>query len=468
VIAVAWIAVWNLSGILEYAPHASLWFPPAAMTFAVFRVMGLKGAPGILVAAVAVTFQTDLLYDHSRPFAVTAATGLLFFLTHGVSYYLAAAASIRLAGSSPARPTPRTVMAFLVVAPIAALLAALGGTMSLAVTSTVSTDVGWSIVFPWWIGDFAGLVTLGPFFIIALERVLEALRLPTAGVLEEYRRVRPASARKLPLLLKLGCNVSLATLAAAVARVSELPDAASFAVFFLVLPQMWIVHTEGAVRSCVGVAAVTSVLAALVRLLGLGDQILTYQFAVIIIAGTAYFSLSVPALFADNERLRQLLMVDSLTGATSRPFFIEEARREVERARRDRAPLSLVIFDLDEFKAINDRHGHRFGDLALATAVRRCLGELRAVDLLGRFGGEEFVALLPMASLDAAERTAERLRRAIEATPVIAGGARSSVTASFGVAQIALGEESFEMALDRADQALYEAKRAGRNRVRAG
>jgi len=229
---------------------------------------------------------------------------------------------------------------------------------------------------------------------------------------------------------------------------------------------MWIVHTEGAMRSCLSVAAVTSVLAALVSLLGLGDHILTYQFAVIIIAGTAYFGLSVPALFADNERLRQLLMVDSLTGATSRPFFIEAARRELERARRDRTPLSLIIFDLDEFKAINDRHGHQAGDAVLRQLGQILNSSIRSIDIVARYGGDEFCTVMPEADGTICAQFMERLRGSISEARIRSEGMPHdlSCTISLGGAVFPDHGQDPDSLIYAADMALLKAKEGGRDR----
>ncbi len=147
----------------------------------------------------------------------------------------------------------------------------------------------------------------------------------------------------------------------------------------------------------------------------------------------------------------------------ARPFF-EAATRETERARRFGTPLSLVLLDLDRFKAVNDTYGHPFGDVVLAEAARRLRAGLRDSDAFGRLGGEEFGVLLPMTDEAAAAETAERLAAALRDVPVTRGSGSVIVTASFGVAAVEPAK-GFDAARERADRALYAAKRLGRDRV---
>ncbi|MGE0714602.1 MAG: diguanylate cyclase [Alphaproteobacteria bacterium] len=170
-------------------------------------------------------------------------------------------------------------------------------------------------------------------------------------------------------------------------------------------------------------------------------------------------------LVVDELELRRLATTDSLTGAATRRFFAAEVAREVERARRHGRPLSCLAIDVDHFKKVNDRYGHAAGDRVLQACVTLCRARLRAVDLLGRMGGEEFAVALPETPPAAALVVAERLRAAIQDTPVDNPGEPIRVTASIGVATLAPGETSFDQVLARADKALYAAKNGGRNRT---
>lgn len=167
------------------------------------------------------------------------------------------------------------------------------------------------------------------------------------------------------------------------------------------------------------------------------------------------------ALEAANAELRRLATTDRLTGAWNRRHFEDQATLEIERVQRYGKPLALILLDIDQFKAVNDRLGHQVGDQVLLELVRRLSPNLRALDVLARWGGEEFAILAPHCSLDAGGQLAEKLRSLLVAEPFKDVGA---VTASFGVAELRAGE-SFDDWLKRTDDALYAAKAAGRNRV---
>ena len=170
----------------------------------------------------------------------------------------------------------------------------------------------------------------------------------------------------------------------------------------------------------------------------------------------------------ENRRLQDELQLrgitDFLTGAMNRRGFIEKFEQELARAAHADTPLALVWFDLDHFKAVNDRYGHQHGDEVLRRCAERVRESLRRTDIFARMGGEEFCILMPATPLDGAVAVAEKLREVFAATE---GDARFRVTASFGVAAFAPGDV-VEHLMKRADDALYAAKAAGRNRVETG
>lgn len=163
----------------------------------------------------------------------------------------------------------------------------------------------------------------------------------------------------------------------------------------------------------------------------------------------------------DLARLEELASHDRLTGAWNRRRFEEAVAGEMGLARRRRAPLSLILLDLDHFKRINDTYGHPAGDAVLAGAAAAFRPVLRASDSLVRWGGEEFLVLAPSTHLDGARRLAERLRAAMEAAELPVG---ERVTLSAGVAEYLL-DEPLDAWVARVDEALYRAKAEGRNRV---
>ena len=174
------------------------------------------------------------------------------------------------------------------------------------------------------------------------------------------------------------------------------------------------------------------------------------------------------ALRKSEESFRQLAITDSLTGIYNRRHFFQMADHEIKRASRNGSSLAVIMFDIDFFKRVNDEYGHASGDLVLQKVVSMAREEFRSNDILARYGGEEFVVLLPDSDLEHAGMPAERLREKIEKTPITGGKGSILVTTSFGVS--ACRPESGEIhilgrLIRDADQALYEAKRSGRNRV---
>jgi len=167
------------------------------------------------------------------------------------------------------------------------------------------------------------------------------------------------------------------------------------------------------------------------------------------------------------DKLNQLATKDDLTGVYNRRHFFERSIYELERVKRNHGSLSLIIIDLDNFKQINDTFGHPAGDRALVEVSGQIQRHIRAVDLLARFGGEEFVILLPDTSLEDAVNTAERIRINIEALEIFYDDHKIHVSSSFGVTGInSVNQEDLSIFLKKADQALYKAKEDGRNCVR--
>jgi diguanylate cyclase (GGDEF)-like protein len=166
------------------------------------------------------------------------------------------------------------------------------------------------------------------------------------------------------------------------------------------------------------------------------------------------------------EQLRVLANEDNLTGFLNRRSFAEVAEEELRRAIRYGETVTFMMVDLDHFKNVNDSWGHAAGDLVLQAAARLIRGNLRDSDAVCRWGGEEFALMLPHTDLEGGRLLAERIRSALAALDIDLGNGRANrVTASFGVAQRQVDENSYESAIRRADRALYQAKHAGRDRV---
>jgi diguanylate cyclase (GGDEF)-like protein len=165
---------------------------------------------------------------------------------------------------------------------------------------------------------------------------------------------------------------------------------------------------------------------------------------------------------------RHAATIDPLTGIPNRRGFSERAERLLARSRQDQGALTLLLFDLDRFKTVNDRFGHRTGDAVLALFSNSAAQSLRPLDLVGRIGGEEFVALLPGVNTETAIEVAERVRSNFAAAASDVNGQPVGATVSVGTASVTQGGYDFDALYGIADAALYRAKQKGRNRIEAG
>lgn len=159
--------------------------------------------------------------------------------------------------------------------------------------------------------------------------------------------------------------------------------------------------------------------------------------------------------------IRRIMNTDPLTGISNRRAFQRALKREISFAKRHELPLSFVMIDIDYFKRINDTYGHKVGDYVLKKFAMIIESSIRQEDIFARFGGEEFILLLPNTKIDSAFEVSERIRQKIEKTQF--KGIKEKITASFGITELLKTDEAMD-ALKRADDALYEAKKKGRNR----
>jgi len=171
-------------------------------------------------------------------------------------------------------------------------------------------------------------------------------------------------------------------------------------------------------------------------------------------------------LVSARESMRHAATHDSLTELMNRGEILAMLLRELERARRDHKPVAVILGDIDLFKSVNDTFGHLFGDEALREISRRLRGQLRIYDGVGRYGGEEFLMVLPNCDLANALLRANDLRESIASKPVVSSGVERSITMSMGVAVSNCGgKDELEKLLNQADDGLYAAKEKGRNRI---
>lgn len=455
IFVIGWLGVWMLAYLAEYVNHASVWFPPAGLTFAGLVVVGGEVVLPLVLCAVISTIWAGYLYHLNIGMVQMVLSGLVFSITHIVPYFIAALFFRRLAKNRVSQ-LPTLALLFLIFAMLSSLLTAIASLYGLAFTQMMSFDDISSAWLPFWVGDMAGIIAMAPLFVSILCHIYQKPKF-WIGELQDIS-ISNSSDHYLFKLIFSG-----ALLTAVLWFADSYPAQESqFAIFLMIIPLMWISYTESPLRTAVAVALFSFYTAFLVNVFGLIEHVIIYQFAICIIAASAFFYLSVPSLIAHNHTLRQRTVTDALTGAASRYQLQNHAQFEITRSLSEERPLSLIVFDIDDFKKINDSLGHSEGDRILKDVVETARLKLRRTDLLGRYGGDEFVVILSDSILSEAQLKAEIIREDMRRV-VVHDGRRLSC--SFGIAQLQPGDDFIQL-FDRADRALYEAKNEGKNRVR--
>ncbi|WP_411360904.1 diguanylate cyclase [Pseudidiomarina sp. YC-516-91] len=453
-----WLLVWWAARLLEYQPYISLWYPPAGLSLATFILIGRRGFLPILAATLCAGMWMYLDQSQPPPLVTQLTNSLILGSAHTFAYAIGGFYFRAAIGKWELHQAPQRVLSFLSIIILTTLLGTWSGLTGFYLIGGMSLDNIASSWLLWWIGDLAGALVLTPFFILVLSRIWDY----------DSSWLRPLTVKRsyTPLWQhlwhrKLFIMVAIVGLVITSDYYYNHPAVAYF-IFFVSLPQMWIVFTESLERTLVSLAVISLVIALWFGFYGVDEHALTYQFALCVIAANAYFGLSVPSLLQQNRDLEQQTRIDNLTQVASRGHFFKLAERQLQGRRESDFPLALVVFDLDAFKAINDHYGHLVGDQALVLAAQTIRALIRQGDLLGRFGGDEFLILLHDQDLKQAHDTVERLRQSLPAVATPKGSVQ--LYASFGIVQIN-HNETLQEALQRADAALLEAKRKGRNQV---
>ncbi|PYE34598.1 diguanylate cyclase (GGDEF)-like protein [Idiomarina fontislapidosi] len=454
-LTVSWLVLWRVAVVLEFAPHASIWFPPAGLSFAALLVLGWRAVGPIAVAGFVSTAWITDIYSEPLTWMTWLTSSVLFVGAHtlplGVGAYFVKCAHI----NNGVIGFPRTVLTFLVVSAISSLLTSLLGIIALTEGGLMSEPEQWLSWLPWWIGDMAGVMVLAPVFIAVLSWRYPSINEHLGELNFSLKSVkwRVFFGRLCLVVVLLGLSVFL------VYQTQRLE--ASFTVFFIVLPFLWIATTASPLTSVFILALFSGVMALLVAQLQLQDFALVYQFAMTITAACVWFALSIPTLIAQNANLAARVARDGLTHAASRGYFLQRLEKRL-RSNEANSPCCLIIFDFDHFKQINDVYGHIIGDHVLVSVTNYINQQLRENDMMGRFGGDEFMIMLPDTDFSDAQAIAKRLCAGIERLRI--DGLSDSVSCSFGVVYCQPKEQAMS-AIGRADRALLNAKKQGRCQV---
>lgn len=448
-----WLLVWQLGYLVEYTHHASVWFPAAGLTFAALLVLGHAALPALMLVAVIVTLWTVEQYQLPLSLAQTLQAGVLFALAH-ITPYAAAAWLLRRLARRQQRQLPQLTLAFLLAACSSSFIAAVAVIAQLVYCQMLPISEVSRTWLPFWIGDMAGVLVMAPLF----AWLLSQFKPDVLYWLTEYIGIQQRMSRH--SLYKLLLNIGLLTLVMWLAEVTDSKYSA-FVVFFLVIPHMWLACTESVLVNLVGLMLSSFFIAFWVNLFALMEHVMVYQFALNVLAANTLFGLILPALIAENQRLQQVAFTDAVTQVANREYLEQQAKLLLLRCQHQQRPLSLLVFDIDLLKKINDSFGHQMGDQALQQlcyTVQQCL---QPTDVLARYGGDEFVVLMPGQTLASSHAVATRILSQLQPQRI---ASNMPLTASFGVAQWIPAEPYVEL-FRRADQALYQAKQQGRNQV---
>ncbi len=447
---IAWLAVWQAGRLVEYTDHASVWFPVSGLTFACFLVIGKRAFLPIMAGAIAITIWQIKHYQIPLNLLQSTWAGFLFGLAHICPYWLGANLIARLSLKEN-HSAPQLIVTFLVVAGVSAFVVTSLVITSLVLTNQMQLAEVKQTLLPFFIGDMAGVVVLAPLFSGILLRIF-----PDPNInLNEFTRDNIGSIRS--LTNKMSLNVALIIFTMLLAYLFETRES-SFAIFFLAVTHMWIATTESPKFNVVSLAVSSLLIALLVHFFDLMDHVMVYQFAINVIAANALFGIAIPQLKAYNRELENMVSTDSLTQVSSRHYMEKRAENEVSHSHDNGQPLSLVVFDLDDFKLINDQYGHQAGDKALKQVCETAKSALRKHDVIARFGGDEFVLLLPGLGHKETALVVDRIKHAIQDIKI----GDTLLSSSFGIAEL-ISNEDFHDLFMRADQALYVAKQSGGN-----
>jgi len=449
-LAAAYFAAAKLALLVAIPPgYATAVWPPSGIALAALLLLGNRNWPGIWLGATLVnaTVNSSLLT------AVLIGTG-------NTLEALAGAALVRaFIGVHRSFQRGEDVVEFVAIAALSAAIAATVAAAPLTLVHALSSpDLLWNW-WTWWQGDVAGIIIVAPLILSwsardqetwSRARILEAagLALPLLGSthaifsdsLAAYLPSLPLTFVILPFIVWAAFRFrqrEVATLNAAVCAI---------AVWFTLQGR--------------GPFAGTTMNASLLLLLAFMSTVVTTGLVLTAVVGERRRALE--ALGRALGDLREQAIRDPLTRLYNRRFLGDYLPRELMRAKREGTRLAAIMIDLDRFKQINDTAGHAAGDLVLMEIATLLTRHIRGSDIACRYGGEEFVLILPNATLDSAKRRSEEICSAIRQERDILLG----VTASIGIALFPDHAADTDSLLHAADDALYEAKRGGRNRVR--
>ncbi|MCL5254765.1 MAG: diguanylate cyclase [Gammaproteobacteria bacterium] len=441
ILSVAWVLLWRFSAILEYAPYASIWYPPAGLTFAALLVYGWRTVLLIAPLALLMNYWLTHMYGLSPPAGELFYHSALFAIGHISAYAIGALFLRQFIRLQVIQTLPGFVMSFVLMGAVTALLASFFGSQVLLTTGLITVFDLYEVWLPWWIGDLVGVLVLSPLFVGIMF-----WRSALYSVWQRRLRFSTFESSVYQYGLKVGYNVAGVFVLSLLTWWFQRPEIA-FLFFFFVLPQLWIAYTESAFRSAVSLAILSLSMALGLFMFRIGESALIVQFAISVIATSVYFSIAVPAMLAERERSQYQPYLDHLTKVASRTYFLEVGRDEIERASYHGYPVALAIVDIDNFRNIQYSAGHEVADRLLQKVSESLQGHLRHSDILARGRGATFLFLMPDTTKEHAERAINQMLTSLHYLNI------PQLTFAMELQSVTVEidtDESIESALDRA------------------
>lgn len=451
-----WISTFYASNIMAFADFISLWYMPAGVSIAGFLIFGKRAFFPIFLAVFFVSFRFIEQFEQGFDPAHLA-SALLFALAHTVPYGLGGLAARHWLSYFIQKGLPQRIIGLLVIYAISALMAAICGLLVWEFTTENYDHIleeGW---FAWWLGDLVGVMVIAPLMCLILPK-LSHTRLTWLD--EFYAHDRRLSSNLKPFLLKL--SIAVATVIGILILDSYITHrGVAYFVFFVSIPQLWIVLTERTSYATNSLVCITVVMAFGVGVFNVSDQAITYQFALYITAAMSYLAISIPALMQRNHQLAELSMLDLLTNLPTKWLF-KTLVTQVVKSSRPNQNHCIAMYNLDHFKKLNDDYGQAIGDEVLRQSAQIVKNELRDSEILCRCEQDTFAVFMPNLDIDEATKRANELRHKLPVLHI--DDLILPIRGSFGVAQVQFGE-TIEQTVERATRALQQAKLEGRNKV---
>lgn len=451
-----WIASFYASSLMAYAEFISLWYIPAGVSFAAFLVFDKRAFFPIFLASWFVSFHFAEQFNHGFD-PTHLAISVLFALVHTLSYAIGGLIARYWLSQYTQKPMPLKIISLLLCFVGSALLAAFSGLLVWEFTTETNDNIietGW---YAWWLGDLIGAIVITPILVLLFPKIA-GQKLPWLDVFFEHDDDISKGYRS--FASKLAFAILTIILIMLLDQAIEHTGVAYF-IFFVTIPQLWIVFTERTSYASVSLVVITSIMAFGVGLFNVTDQAMTYQFALFVMAMMSYFAVSVPVLSLQNNRLKKLAMMDLLTQLPTR-WLAKLLVEQVIKSSKPNQNHSLALFNIDKFSELNRDYGESVGDAVLQQLATIIKSEMRDSEILCRCDDDNFIVFMPNLDLVLAKQRAEELRHKMPVLKI--DDLILPIRSSFGVVQVQLGE-SFEEIAERAHQAMKQAKQNGRNKV---